>query len=78
LGAQLLAGVATNGVNLGKRDLTEAELRGFWSDFWNNAIKPPLENALSGKYKWFGKFRILLKNHFRSFTLGCPSFSWCC
>jgi hypothetical protein len=48
LGAQLLAGVATNGVNLGKRDLTEAELRGFWSDFWNNAIKPPLENALSG------------------------------
>jgi hypothetical protein len=48
LAAQVLAGVATNGVNLGKRDLTEAELRGFWDDLWNNVVKPPLENALSG------------------------------
>ncbi len=49
LGAQLLAGVATNGVNLGKRDLTEAEMRGFWEDFLNNAILGPVNNALQGK-----------------------------
>jgi hypothetical protein len=48
LGAQLLAGVATNGVNLGKRDLTEAEMRGFWEDFLNNAILGPVNNALQG------------------------------
>ncbi len=52
--AQVLAGLGTNGVNLsnlgiGKRDLTEAELRGFFDELWNNALKPPLENALSGK-----------------------------
>ena len=48
LAAQILAGLGTNGVNLGKRDLSEAELRGFFDDLWNNALRPPLENALSG------------------------------
>jgi len=48
LAAQVLAGVATNGVNLGKRDLTEAEMRGFWEDLLQNAILGPVENALSG------------------------------
>jgi hypothetical protein len=48
LAAQVLAGVATNGVNLGKRDLTEAEMRGFWEDFLNNAILGPVNNALQG------------------------------
>ncbi len=49
LAAQVLAGVATNGVNLGKRDLTEAEMRGFWEDFLNNAILGPVNDALQGK-----------------------------
>jgi hypothetical protein len=49
LAAQVLAGLGSNGVNLGKRDMTEAELRGFFDDLWNNAIRPPLENALSGE-----------------------------
>jgi hypothetical protein len=51
LGAQVLASVALNGIpGPAGRTLhpTEAELRGFWGDFWNNAIKPPIENALSG------------------------------
>jgi hypothetical protein len=51
LGAQVLASVALNGIpGPAGRTLhpTEAELRGFWDDFWNNAIKPPIENALSG------------------------------
>ena len=51
LAAQVLAGLGTNGVSLGKRDLTEAELRGFFDDLWNNALRPPLENALSGRIK---------------------------
>ena len=49
MAAQLLAGIGVNGVSLGKRDLSEEELRGFFDDFWNNAIRPPVENALSGK-----------------------------
>jgi len=56
LGAQVLAGVATNGVNLGKRDLTEAEMRGFLDDLtaalnsvFSNVIQKPLEDALAGK-----------------------------
>ncbi|UJR33741.1 hypothetical protein I4U23_021168 [Adineta vaga] len=50
LAAQVLAGIGSNGVNLGigKRDLTEEEMRGFFSGLWNDALKPPLENALSG------------------------------
>ncbi len=51
--AQVLAGAGTNGINLsgllGKRDLTEAEMRGFWEDFLNNAILGPVNNALQGK-----------------------------
>ena len=56
LAAQLLAGIATNGVNLGKRDLTEAEMRGFGDDLLSalnnvfaNIIQKPLENALAGQ-----------------------------
>jgi hypothetical protein len=49
LAAQLLAGIGTNGINLGKRDLTDAEMRGFFGDLWNNALRPPIENALSGR-----------------------------
>ncbi|CAF1204381.1 unnamed protein product [Adineta steineri] len=54
LGAQVLAGAGVNGVSLdslfGKRDLTEAEMRGFWSDFGNTMLavfQKPLEDALS-------------------------------
>ena len=53
MAAQLLAGIGVNGVNLGKRDLTEEELRGFFDELWNNAIRPPVENALSGKIHLF-------------------------
>jgi hypothetical protein len=47
-----LAGVYENGIPApGGRILhpSEAELRGFFEDLWNNAIRPPLENALSGE-----------------------------
>ena len=54
LAAQVLAGLGTNGVNLGKRDLTEAEMRGFldsltdaFSSVFTNVLQQPLENALS-------------------------------
>ena len=47
--AQILAGIGVNGIDLGKRDLSEAELRGFFDDLWNSAIRPPVENALSGR-----------------------------
>ena len=50
MAAQLLAGIGVNGVSLGKRDLSEEELRGFFDELWNNAIRPPVENALSGKF----------------------------
>ncbi|CAF0774274.1 unnamed protein product [Adineta ricciae] len=48
LAAQVLAGIGSNGINLGigKRDLTEEEMRGFFSGLWNEALKPPLENTL--------------------------------
>ncbi len=56
MAAQVLAGVANNGVNIGKRDLTEAEMRGFADDFANalndvfsNVIQKPLEDALAGE-----------------------------
>ncbi|CAF4406956.1 unnamed protein product, partial [Adineta steineri] len=54
LGAQVLAGAGVNGVSLdslfGKRDLTEAEMRGFWEDFANSllaVVQKPVEQALS-------------------------------
>ncbi|CAF1212284.1 unnamed protein product [Adineta ricciae] len=54
MAAQVLAGLGTNGVNLGKRDLTEAEMRGFldsltdaFSSVFTNVLQQPLENALS-------------------------------
>jgi hypothetical protein len=56
--AQVLAGIGLNGINLGigKRDLTEAEMRGFGdaltqalNDIFGNVIQKPLEEALSGK-----------------------------
>ena len=50
MAAQVLAGLGVNGVSLGKRDLSEEELRGFFDELWNNALRPPIENALSG---WF-------------------------
>jgi len=53
--AQVLAGVGTNGINLGKRDATEAEMRAFgdaftnaMSDVFANVFQKPLENALQG------------------------------
>jgi hypothetical protein len=50
--AQVLAGLGTNGINLssllGKRDLSEDELRNFFLNLWNDALRPPIENALSG------------------------------
>ena len=49
MAAQVLAGLGVNGVSLGKRDLSEEELRGFFDELWNNALRPPIENALSGK-----------------------------
>jgi hypothetical protein len=51
LGAQLLAGISENGIPApGGRTLhpSDAQLRGFFDDLWNQAIKPPIENALSG------------------------------
>ena len=59
LAAQVLAGIGSNGINLGigKRDLTEAEMRGFLdslnqaiNDVYANIIQKPLEDALSGNY----------------------------
>jgi hypothetical protein len=54
--AQVLAGLGTNGVNLsglfGKRDLSEAEMRGIedvLNDIFANVIQKPVENALSCK-----------------------------
>jgi hypothetical protein len=58
--AQVLAGLGTNGINLssllGKRDLTEAEMRGFTdslnqalNDIFTNVIQKPVEDALAGK-----------------------------
>jgi hypothetical protein len=50
LGAQLLAGISENGLpqpNGRTLYLTEDQLRGFWSSLWNDAIKPPIENALT-------------------------------
>jgi hypothetical protein len=58
LAAQVLAGIGMNGVNLGigKRDLTEAEMRGFTdslnqalNDIFTNVIQKPVEDALAGK-----------------------------
>jgi hypothetical protein len=49
------ANFGTNGVNLGKRDLTEAEMRGLadalsqaLNDVFTNVIQKPLEDALAG------------------------------
>jgi hypothetical protein len=49
------ANFGTNGVNLGKRDLTEAEMRSFTdaltqalNDVFTNVIQKPLEDALAG------------------------------
>jgi hypothetical protein len=55
MAAQVLAGLGTNGVNIGKRDLT-AEARGPLFDnlfghatgLYTNSVKPVIENALSG------------------------------
>jgi hypothetical protein len=56
LAAQVLAGLGMNGVSLGKRDLTEAEMRGFTdslnqalNDIFTNVIQKPVEDALAGK-----------------------------
>ena len=61
--AQVLAGAGVNGINLsnlgslfGKRDVSEAEMRGFMdamtqalTDVYTNVIQKPLEGALSSK-----------------------------
>ena len=49
MAAQILAGIGTNGVTIGKRDINEVEMRNFFDDLWQQAIKKPLENTLSGK-----------------------------
>jgi hypothetical protein len=55
MAAQVLAGLGTNGVSLGKRDLSEAEMRGLgdalnqaFNDIFANVIQKPLEDALAG------------------------------
>jgi len=51
LGAQVLAGLSQTGIpapNGRTIHPTEAQLRGFFDELWNNAVRPPLENALSG------------------------------
>ena len=48
MAAQVLAGLGVNGVSLGKRDLSEEELRGFFDELWNNAIRPPVEKRPFG------------------------------
>ena len=58
--AQVLAGAGVNGINLGslfgKRDLSDAEMRGFvdamtqaLTDVYTNVIQKPLEGALSSE-----------------------------
>ena len=54
LGAQVLAGISENGIPApGGRTLhpSDAQLRGFFDDLWNNALRPQLENTLSSKYR---------------------------
>ena len=51
LTAQVLAGISQTGIPApGGRTLhlSEEELRGFFSGLWNDALKPPLANAVSG------------------------------
>jgi hypothetical protein len=50
LGAQALAGIYENGIPAPNGRTvypSEAQLRGFWDDLWNNGLKPPLEQILS-------------------------------
>jgi hypothetical protein len=52
LAAQVLAGISQTGIPApGGRMIhpSAARLRGFFDDFWNNALRPPLENAIQGK-----------------------------
>jgi hypothetical protein len=69
--AQVLAGLGTNGINLssllGKRDLTEAEMRGFTdslnqalNDIFTNVIQKPVEDALAGKLIETGTIYVLI------------------
>jgi hypothetical protein len=49
LSAQVFAGIAENGIpapNGRTTHLSEAQIRGFWDDLWNNALKPPIEQAI--------------------------------
>ena len=66
--AQVLAGLGTNGINLsnlgggiGKRDVSEAELRGIFNTLgsnvvnglqavWTNIFQTPLENFIQSKW----------------------------
>ncbi|CAF0857681.1 unnamed protein product [Rotaria sordida] len=51
LSAQVLAGIAQTGIPApGGRTihLSNVELRDFIDDLWNNAVKPPLQNAIQG------------------------------
>jgi hypothetical protein len=52
LGAQFLAGVHESGIpSPGGRALhpSDAQFRGIFDDIWLNILRPPIENALSGK-----------------------------
>ena len=74
LAAQLLAGVASNGVHLGKRHLPEEEMRAF-ADSLNAAlntvftqvIQKPLEDALAGE----------ILDSFSSKSAGMFALRWC-
>ena len=80
LGAQVLAGISQTGIPApgGGRNLhpSEAELRGFFDELWNNAIRPPFENALSGKDFFVSSFVTIDEYIFRRCIDGCSIISW--
>ena len=60
MAAQVLAGIGTNGIELGKRQLTDNErgeiidnLLEHASGLFTNEVKPAIENALNGIDKQF-------------------------
>ena len=90
--AQVLAGAGVNGINLsnlgslfGKRDLSEAEMRGFvdamtqaLTDVYTNVIQKPLEGALSSKSSEKRVSRLLLSCHFTRWCSNVGSSAcWC-
>lgn len=81
MGAQVLAGLSQTGIpapNGRTIHPTEAELRGFFDELWNNAIRPPIENALSGNEKTTqtSTDRSFNEIFSRIFPHGCSIVSW--